>query len=62
MMLVGKLMYSLMIIIIIIGTVNGNCLVDEKKRNYQAFTITDTSVNAEPGTMTYHCILMYNYY
>ena len=49
-MIAAKLMYSLMIIIVIINTVNGNCPDDEKKTTYPVVTITNTSVNATPGT------------
>ena len=49
MMLAGKLMYSLMIIIVIINTVNGNCPDDET--TYPVVIITNTSVNATPGTV-----------
>ncbi|XP_011407325.2 PREDICTED: fibrinogen C domain-containing protein 1-A-like [Amphimedon queenslandica] len=48
MMLAGKLMYSLMIIIVIINTVNGNCPDDEKETTSPVVTITNTSVNATP--------------
>ena len=51
MMLAGKLMYSLMIIIVIINTVNGNCPDDEKETTYPVVIITNTSVNATPGTV-----------
>ena len=45
-MIAGKLMYSLMIIIVIINTVNGNCPGDKKTFPF----VTNTSVNATPGT------------
>ncbi|XP_019861056.1 PREDICTED: fibrinogen C domain-containing protein 1-like [Amphimedon queenslandica] len=47
MMLAGKLMYSLMIIIVIINTVNGNCPDDEKEKKTFPL-VTNTSVNAIP--------------
>ena len=47
-MIATKLMYSLMIIIVIINTVNGNCPDDEKKKTFPL--VTNTSVNATPGT------------
>ena len=50
MMLAGKLMYSSMIIIVIINTVNGNCPDDEETTS-PVVTITNTSVNATPGTV-----------
>ena len=46
-MIATKLMYSLMIIIVIINTVNGNCPDD--KISSVAIS-TNTSVNARPGT------------
>ena len=50
-MIATKLMYSLMIIIVIINTVNGNCPPDEEKETTApVVTITNTSVNATPGT------------
>ena len=49
-MYAAKLMCSLMIIIVIINTVNGNCPDDEKKMNSPVVTITNTSFNATPGT------------
>ena len=50
-MIAAKLMYSLMIIIVIINTVNGNCPGDkEKETTSPVVTITNTSVNATPGT------------
>ena len=49
MTLAGKLMYSLMIIIVIINTVNGNCPDDETTS--PVVTITNTTVNATPGTV-----------
>ena len=50
-MIASKLMYSLMIIIVIINTVNGNCPDDnEEKTTSPVVTITNTSVNATPGT------------
>ena len=48
-MIAGKLMYSLMIIIVIINTVNGNCPDDEEEKKTFPF-VTNTSVNATPGT------------
>ena len=40
-----------MIIIVIINTVNGNCPDDEKEETTSpVVTITNTSVNATPGT------------
>ena len=45
-MIADKLMYSLMIIIVIINTVNGNCPDHEKTFPY----VTNISVNATPGT------------
>ena len=52
-MIATKLMYSLMIIIVIINTVNGNCPGEEKEKETTApvVTITNTSVNATPGTV-----------
>uniref|UniRef100_A0A1X7UMX8 Fibrinogen C-terminal domain-containing protein n=1 Tax=Amphimedon queenslandica TaxID=400682 RepID=A0A1X7UMX8_AMPQE len=47
-MIATKLMYSLMIIIVIINTVNGNCPDDEKETTSPVVTITNTSVNATP--------------
>ena len=47
-MIAGKLMYSLMIIIVIINTVNGNCPDDKEKKTFPY--VTNTSVNATPGT------------
>ena len=49
-MIATKLMYSLMIIIVIINTVNGNCPPDDKETTAPVVTITNTSVNATPGT------------
>ena len=46
-MIAAKLMYSLMIIIVIINTVNGNCPGDKKKTFPY---VTNTSVDATPGT------------
>ncbi|XP_019856541.1 PREDICTED: fibrinogen C domain-containing protein 1-like isoform X1 [Amphimedon queenslandica] len=52
MMLAGKLMYSLMIIIVIINTINGNCPDDEKELASPAVVIiTNTSVNAKPANI-----------
>ena len=48
-MIAAKLMYSLMIIIVIINTVNGNC-PGNKETTSPVVTITNTSVNATPGT------------
>ena len=49
-MFASALTYSLMIIIvIIINTVNGHCPDDEKTTS-PVVTITNTSVNATPGT------------
>uniref|UniRef100_A0A1X7U1F8 Fibrinogen C-terminal domain-containing protein n=1 Tax=Amphimedon queenslandica TaxID=400682 RepID=A0A1X7U1F8_AMPQE len=51
-MLAGKLMYSLMIIIVIINTINGNCPDDEKELASPAVVIiTNTSVNAKPANI-----------
>ena len=47
-MIASKLMYSLMIIIVIINTANGNC-PEDKETTYPIVTITNTSVNATPG-------------
>ncbi|XP_019861247.1 PREDICTED: fibrinogen C domain-containing protein 1-like [Amphimedon queenslandica] len=47
-MIATKLMYSLMIIIVIINTVNGNCPENEKESTSPVVTITNTSVNATP--------------
>ena len=47
-MIATKLMYSLMIIIVIINTVNGNCPPDDKEKPFPL--VTNTSVNAKPGT------------
>ncbi|XP_019861249.1 PREDICTED: fibrinogen C domain-containing protein 1-like isoform X1 [Amphimedon queenslandica] len=47
-MIATKLMYSLMIIIVIINTANGNCPDDEKETASPVVTITNTSVNATP--------------
>ena len=56
MMLAGKLMYSLMIIIVIINTVNGNCPDDETPSpspspmvTYEYLSSPNTTVNAPPG-------------
>ena len=49
-MIAAKLMYSLTIIIVIINTVNGNCPDDKEKTTSPVVTITNTSVNATPGT------------
>ncbi|XP_019861251.1 PREDICTED: fibrinogen C domain-containing protein 1-like [Amphimedon queenslandica] len=46
-MIATKLMHSLMIIIVIINTVNGNCPENEKETS-PVVTITNTSVNATP--------------
>ncbi|XP_019853438.1 PREDICTED: fibrinogen C domain-containing protein 1-like [Amphimedon queenslandica] len=46
-MIATKLMYSLMIIIVIINTVNGNCPEDEDKKKTFPF-VTNTSVSATP--------------
>ncbi|XP_019856543.1 PREDICTED: fibrinogen C domain-containing protein 1-like isoform X3 [Amphimedon queenslandica] len=49
MMLAGKLMYSLMILIVIINTVNGNSWPDDKKETTSPVVIiANTSVNATP--------------
>ena len=49
-MIADKLMYSLMIIIVIINTVNGNCPGDKEKEKKTFPYVTNTSVNATPGT------------
>ena len=58
MMLAGKLMYSLMIIIVIINTVNGNCPDDETPSpspspspmvTFEYLSSPNTTVNAPPG-------------
>ena len=49
-MIATKLMYSLMIIIVIINTVNGNCPPDEKEKEKTFPYVTNTSVTATPGT------------
>ena len=49
-MIATKLMYSLMIIIVIINTVNGNCPPDDKEKKKPFPLVTNTSVTATPGT------------
>ena len=46
-MIANQLVCSVMIAIVIINTVNGNCPEDET--TYPIVTITNTSVNATPG-------------
>ena len=52
-MIANQLVYSIMIIIVIATTVNGNC--PEDKKTYPIVTITNTSVNATPGMNLQNC-------
>ena len=52
-MISNQLVYSIMITIVIVTTVNGNC--PEDKKTYPIVTITNTSVNATPGMNLHNC-------
>ena len=52
-MIANQLVYSIMITIVIVNTVNGNC--PEDKKTYPIVTITNTSVNATPGMNLQNC-------
>ena len=56
-MIANQLVYSIMIIIVIATTVNGNC--PEDKKTYPIVTITNTSVNATPGMNLQNCCTVY---
>ena len=56
-MIASQLVYSIMITIVIVTTVNGNC--PEEKKTYPIVTITNTSVNATPGMILHNCCTVY---